>query len=110
MSNQGNKVQIHLINARRFSFTDKETQQLRQGCTIQYFSNESRINENDRKGRFPVKCTLPYSCYDKVIKTETSYYLVYSLGIDSKGKPTVVPEDLIYMESSDSRNIAKSST
>ena len=93
-----NTLQIQLMNARRYSFKDKNTGRLVEGCTIEYIVPESRDNDENSKGIFPKSATLPYKCFDKVTETNSYYDLVYAIGFDTKGKPILKPENLIKID------------
>lgn len=93
------KRKVVVLGVKRYKFPDRETGEIRDGCSVHYIDLET-VEENDLYGVLPQKASLPYETFEK-FKNGTGIYEA-DLALDFKGKqPTIKLKDFTFFKKID---------
>lgn len=85
---------MYLLQAlNRWSIVDDNTGELNEGVTVYYLDN-SPIEEENKKGYFPLKVSADIKLFDKIKKVPCFADIDFGMKPDSKGKPKLYVKDI----------------
>lgn len=80
---------VFILSAKRYSFTDKDTGEVKEGITVFYIPNIKPATSTDgaTKGYVPVKASFSLNHFPDFSEVPGYYDIDYDMTADSQGKP-----------------------
>lgn len=90
-----------VISAKKYSFEDEKTHEVKSGLHVQYLDPIMREDSVTQKGDLPLKVPALEICFDQLTKLPAYYDLDFRQRPDGKGKPVLTLANAKFISSVD---------